>query len=166
MSEQHEELRNKLNNIRVIRKTFESCSLEFLDEVIEKLTIVRDEVKEQHDKYEVEVSSKEEVRQKALKMLEDAGYPVPEELRNEFTINELLGIEAQKPKKRTKKNPDEKVKAKFAINDDDSWKIWAGGRGRAPKWYSEATHEQREIMALDADIYNEEMGLNTANEDK
>lgn len=165
MSEQHEELRSKLNNIRVIRKTFEGCSLEWIDEVIVKLTTVRDEIKEEHQKYEEIVKQREESRLKSLKDFEVSGYPIPESMLTPYTISDLLGIENQKSKKRTKKNPDEKVIAKFAINGDDGWKIWAGGRGRAPKWYADATEEQRELMALDAAIYNEEMGLNTAEKD-
>lgn len=136
--ENYSDLRGMLANIRTLRKALKGTDLDLLNEYVEKLTVVRDEAIEEHKQYQNELITKNEARNKARSYLEEAGLPVPDELKKEYTINDLLGIEKKAKRKAQRKGSATTLKPKYAIKDGEgNWQVWAG-RGHKPKWFTEA----------------------------
>lgn len=136
--ENYSDLRGMLANIRTLRKALKGTDLDLLNEYVEKLTVIRDETVEEYKQFENQLIEKNDAIKKTISILENAGLPIPDELKKEYTINDLLGIEKKAKRKAQRKGHTTTLKPKYAIKDNEgNWQVWAG-RGHKPKWFTEA----------------------------
>ncbi|PPI88745.1 DNA-binding protein [Candidatus Pantoea edessiphila] len=107
-----------LNNIRTLRSQTRELPLADLEEILEKLTVVVTERREEAETEEIQNRQKEEKLSKYRKMLIEDG----------IDPNELLGV-LEISKKRTKRIP---RPAKYSYTDENGeQKSWTG-QGRTP----------------------------------
>lgn len=150
MQDEYAELKGILSNIRTLRKAMKGVDPDLLNEYVEKLTVVRDEITEEYKQYDKQLIEKNDAINKARAYLEGANLPVPDQLRKEFTLSDLLGFEKSTKRKNQRKAPASEVKPKFALqHSDGSWLLWAG-RGRTPTWFTNAKESGTEVSELEA----------------
>lgn len=150
-----------LSSIRNINKLAKSASLESLSEIVEKLTAAYNDKVDEYKQYDSKVAEKNEARLKAIEFLEAANLPVPSELREQITVDDLLGIETKAKRKEKRAGSSLPKKAKYAIKSEGGeWKTY-GGRGREALWVAEALSngETRESLEKYAQEYNLENDL-------
>ena len=110
-----------LNNIRTLRAQARELPLEVLEEVLEKLTVVVEERREEDSAKQAEIEERNQKLQTFRQMMEDEGIN-PEDLLGVFTAK------SDKVKKVREPRP---AKYKYT-NEDGETKTWTG-QGRTPK---------------------------------
>lgn len=109
-----------LNNIRTLRAQARECSLETLEEMLEKLEAVVNERREEENQVQAEIKEKTRKLQQYREMLIADGID-PNELLQTMTSNKNTG----KPKRATRP-----AKYKY-IDENGDYKTWTG-QGRTP----------------------------------
>ena len=109
-----------LNNIRTLRAQARECSLETLEEMLEKLEAVVNERREEENQVQAEIKEKTRKLQQYREMLIADGID-PNELLQTMTSNKNIG----KPKRATRP-----AKYKY-IDENGDYKTWTG-QGRTP----------------------------------
>lgn len=110
-----------LNNIRTLRAQARECTLETLEEMLEKLQVVVDERRKEEEAIHAANAERESKLQRFLEMLAQEG----------IDPNDLVSGAATKPaKSSSSKRPARPAKYKY-IDIDGSEKTWTG-QGRTP----------------------------------
>jgi DNA-binding protein H-NS len=109
-----------LNNIRILRAQARECSLETLEEMLEKLEAVVNERREEESQVQAEIKERTRKLQQYREMLIADGID-PNELLQTMTTNKHIG----KPKRAIRP-----AKYKY-IDENGDYKTWTG-QGRTP----------------------------------
>ncbi|CAL4042950.1 histone-like nucleoid-structuring protein H-NS [Buchnera aphidicola] len=109
-----------LNNIRTLRAQARECSLETLEEMLEKLEAVVNERREEENQVQAEIKERTRKLQQYREMLMADGID-PNELLKTMTSNKHIS----KPKRATRP-----AKYKY-IDENGDYKTWTG-QGRTP----------------------------------
>jgi DNA-binding protein H-NS len=109
-----------LNNIRILRAQARECSLETLEEMLEKLEAVVNERREEESQVQAEIKERTRKLQQYREMLIADGID-PNELLQTMTANKHIG----KPKRAIRP-----AKYKY-IDENGDYKTWTG-QGRTP----------------------------------
>ncbi|PPI86867.1 H-NS family nucleoid-associated regulatory protein [Candidatus Pantoea edessiphila] len=120
-----------LNNIRTLRAQTKELPLADLEEILEKLTVVVTERREEAETEEIQNREKEKKLSKYRKMLLEDG----------IDPNELLGI-TEINKKRNKRTP---RPAKYYYTDENGEKKSWTGQGRTPVAIKKAIAEGKNL---------------------
>ncbi|WP_127957792.1 histone-like nucleoid-structuring protein H-NS [Serratia microhaemolytica] len=118
-----------LNNIRTLRAQARECSLETLEEMLEKLEVVVSERREEESKFQAEVEERTRKLQQYREMLLADGID-PNEL--------VLGAPASKSAPKTKR-PARPAKYQYQ-EEDGQIKTWTG-QGRTPSVIKKAMEQ-------------------------
>ncbi|SUY92757.1 H-NS homolog stpA [Buttiauxella agrestis] len=110
-----------LNNIRTLRAQARELPLEVLEEVLEKLTVVVEERREDDSAKQAEIEERNQKLQTFRQMMEDEG----------INPEDLLGVFSAKSDKVKKVREPRPAKYKYT-NEDGETKTWTG-QGRTPK---------------------------------
>ncbi len=110
-----------LNNIRTLRAQARELPLEVLEEVLEKLTVVVEERREEDSAKQAEIEERNQKLQTFRQMMEDEG----------INPEDLLGVFSAKSDKVKKVREPRPAKYKYT-NEDGETKTWTG-QGRTPK---------------------------------
>ncbi|MCE1874991.1 H-NS histone family protein, partial [Enterobacter hormaechei] len=84
-----------LNNIRTLRAQARECQLEFLDEILEKLTVVVEERREEESQVQAELEERTRKLEEVRKMILDQGID-PSELLQTMSAGKSAG-KAKRP---------------------------------------------------------------------
>ena len=114
-----------LNNIRTLRAQARELPLEVLEEVLEKLTVVVEERREDDSAKQAEIEERNQKLQIFRQMMEDEG----------INPEDLLGVFSAKSDKIKKVREPRPAKYKYT-NEDGETKTWTG-QGRTPKALAE-----------------------------
>lgn len=114
-----------LNNIRTLRAQARELPLEVLEEVLEKLTVVVEERREDDSAKQAEIEERNQKLQTFRQMMEDEG----------INPEDLLGVFSAKSDKVKKVREPRPAKYKYT-NEDGETKTWTG-QGRTPKALAE-----------------------------
>lgn len=132
-----EDLKN-LNNIRILRAQARELPVEALEEVLEKLTIVVEERREEETSQRKEVEERQaKLEAFRAKLLEDGIDP-----------SELISTIKTGQSKAKSKSPRSPRPAKYKYLDTDgSEKTWTG-QGRTPRAIAKALQEGKKLEAF------------------
>ncbi|MEM8183579.1 H-NS family nucleoid-associated regulatory protein [Morganella morganii subsp. sibonii] len=159
-NDEYEITRKTLASLSSIRGCFKHTPIDIMDDILGKLVSIKEEKQAEFRQFEQEAGERDEKRIQAIKLLEDAGLPIPPEFLTPITA-EYLATGGQAGKKRSKK-VSKPGKAKFAWKQPDSgeWLTYSG-RGRMANWIDQAkaAGETDETLMLYAEEYNKEMGF-------
>ncbi|MGB3251648.1 H-NS family nucleoid-associated regulatory protein [Buttiauxella gaviniae] len=115
------EVLKSLNNIRSLRAQGRELPLDVLEEILEKLTIVVDERREEESSKQADIEARQEKLQALRKLMEEDGIN-PEELLGSFSTKSTAVKKARDPRP-----------AKYQYtNENGETKTWTG-QGRTPK---------------------------------
>ncbi|QCI17668.1 transcriptional regulator [Buchnera aphidicola (Acyrthosiphon lactucae)] len=123
-----------LNNIRTLRVHSRECSLEILEEILEKLKIVVNERKEEEKKIQKEIEQRIIKLKKYREMLIADGISPNELLTKNNSIKSL----------EKRKRPKRPAKYKY-INKNGDFKTWTG-QGRTPSVIKNAILKNKKIL--------------------
>lgn len=119
------EVLKSLNNIRTLRAQGRELPLEVLEEILEKLTVIVEERRQDESSKAAEQEARQEKLEALRKMMEEEGIN-PEELLGSFS-----------GKSSAKKKSREPRPAKYKFTDENGEvKTWTG-QGRTPKALAE-----------------------------
>lgn len=124
------EVLKNLNNIRTLRAQARECSLETLEEMLEKLEVVVNERREEEDQAKAEFEERTRKLQQYRDMLIADGIN-PNELLQSLSVNKFSG------KTKRAARP---AKYKY-IDENGETKTWTG-QGRTPASIKKAIEEQ------------------------
>ncbi|NIH16415.1 histone-like nucleoid-structuring protein H-NS [Serratia symbiotica] len=123
-----------LNNIRTIRAQARECSLETLEEMLEKLEVVVNERHEEESQAQAEIEERTRKLQQYREMIIADGID-PNELLQTMAATKAVGKVVGKAKRATRP-------AKYQYKDENGeLKTWTG-QGRTPAVIKKAIEEQ------------------------
>lgn len=123
-----------LNNIRTLRVHSRECSLEILEEILEKFKIIVKERKEEEKKIQEEIENKTVKLKKYREML----------IADGINPNELLTKTNSIKSVQKRKRPKRPAKYKY-INNNGDFKTWTG-QGRTPSVIKDAILKNDKIL--------------------
>ncbi|QCI20995.1 transcriptional regulator [Buchnera aphidicola (Hyperomyzus lactucae)] len=123
-----------LNNIRTLRVHSRECSLEILEEILEKFKIIVNERKEEEKKIQEEIENRTIKLKRYREMLIADGINPNELLTKTNSIKSL----------QKRKRPKRPAKYKY-INNNGDFKTWTG-QGRTPSVIKDAILKDDKIL--------------------
>ncbi|BFR92079.1 H-NS family nucleoid-associated regulatory protein [Buchnera aphidicola str. APS (Acyrthosiphon pisum)] len=123
-----------LNNIRTLRVHSRECSLEILEEILEKFKVVINERKKEEKKI------KEEIAQRAIKLKKYREMLIADGINPNELLTKTNSIKSSEKRKRPKRP----AKYKY-INKNGDFKTWTG-QGRTPSVIKNAILERKKIL--------------------
>ncbi|CDG97671.1 H-NS family histone-like protein [Xenorhabdus bovienii] len=117
-----------LNNIRTLRAQARECELTTLEEMLEKLTIVVEERRDEDSQARAQIEERSRKLQEYREMLEKDGIELSD------LVDALSGKATSKSKRATRP-------AKFSYIDEGETKTWTG-QGRTPAVIKKAIDEE------------------------
>ncbi|HHR6469874.1 TPA: hypothetical protein ACS8CE_003489 [Providencia alcalifaciens] len=158
-NDEYDITRKTLSSITAIRSCFKHSTIDFIDEIIGKLSAVKEEKEAEFRQFESEAAERNEKRIQAVGLLEAAGLPIPPEYLQTITAELLAtGQTGKKPRSKGKAAP---AKARLAWKNPETGEWETYSRGRTANWIAVAKEagETDETLALYAEEYNKEMGF-------
>lgn len=159
-NEEYEVTRKTLANLTAIRSCFKNTPLDLLDDILSKLTGLKEEKEAEYRQFETEAVEKNEKRLQAVALLEDAGLPIPPEFLQPITAEFLATGQSTTKKAKGQTKP---RKVNLAWRNPEKAGEWEKySSGRTANWIAKAKDEYGETdetLAIYAEEYNKEMGL-------
>lgn len=159
-NDEYDIARRTLSSITAIRACFRHVTVDSIDEIIGKLSSIKEEKEAEFRQFESEAAIRDEKRIQAVTLLESAGLPIPPELLHAITAESMAtGMTGgKKPRSKGKAAP---AKARLAWRNPETGEWETYSRGRTANWIAVAKEagETDETLALYAEEYNKEMGF-------
>lgn len=159
-NEQYDIARTVLASITAIRSCFKNSSIDSIDDIIGKLSSVKEEKEVEYRQFKTEAVEKNEKRLQAVTLLEEAGLPIPPEFLQPITAEFLATGQSTTKKAKGQAKP---RKVNLAWRNPEKAGEWEKySSGRTANWIAKAKEEYGETdetLAIYAEEYNKEMGL-------
>lgn len=159
-NDEYDITRRVLASVTSMRSCFKNTPLDLIDDILGKLTGIKEEKEAEYRQFETEAVERNEKRLQAVTLLEEAGLPVPPEFLQPITAEFLATGQTTTKRSKGAAKPRKVSLAWRNPEKGGEWEKYSSGR--MANWVAKAKEEYGETdetLAIYAEEYNSEMGL-------